>query len=89
MTKLNTGDRVLVSPDYFHPFVATVVETAYLGPKFSYFDPDPDDRSPYIVVQRAGVNDFEGWKYPAMTSVVEVPLRYVCPLFDDLNEGGE
>lgn len=78
---LKVGDLLIVCPDRFDPFVATLVETAYRGAKY------PNDLSPYVVVQRAGVNDFKGGKYPAMTSVVEVPLRYVAkfPSADDLD----
>lgn len=75
---LKIGDLLIVSPDRFDSFVATLVETTYRG---------PEHLSPHVVVQRAGVNDWKGGKYPAMTSVVEVPLRYVAkfPSADDLD----
>lgn len=60
---LKIGDLLIVSPDRFDSFVATLVETTYRG---------PEHLSPHVVVQRAGVNDWKGGKYPAMTSVVEV-----------------
>jgi len=46
---LKAGDLLIVSPDRFDPFVATLVETSYRGAKY------PNDLSPCVLTMVWGL----------------------------------